>query len=205
MPAPYYRDALCIGVGGAAGLLGLDSALDTISRHWPTAQRAVAASFGLNLDAAVPAASVLGSALSHSLLYTGLVALVASFVAAQVRPRWLRYFLIVLGAVTTVGGNWGGPADFAQQWLAQFILLGVCVFGVSRVMRNNILGCFLVLATLSLVDGAAELLSHPDLFYRINAYSVIVTLVLLLAWPFLTWRKRAGGAGTEPGAIASGS
>jgi hypothetical protein len=72
-------------------------------------------------------------------------------------------------------------------------------------MRNNILGCFLVLATLSLVDGAAELLGHPDLFYRINGYSVIVTLVLLFVWPFLTWRMRAGGAGIEPGAIASGS
>jgi membrane protease YdiL (CAAX protease family) len=205
MPGAYYRDALWIGIGGAAGLLGLDSALQTISQHWPTAQRAAAASFGSNLDATIPAAAVLGSTLRHSLLYSALVAFVASFVAAQVRPRWLRYLLLVLGALATVGGNWAGPADFTRQWLAQLIVLGVYVFGVRWVMRNNIFGCFLVLAILSLIEGAAELLGQPDSFYRLNGYCLIAALVLLLAWPFLAWRRHASGAAAELGPNASAS
>jgi hypothetical protein len=205
MPGAYYRDALWIGIGGAAGLLGLDSALQTISQHWPTAQRAAAASFGSNLDATIPAAAVLGSTLRHSLLYSALVAFVASFVAAQVRPRWLRYLLLVLGALATVGGNWAGPADFTRQWLAKLIVLGVYVFGVRWVMRNNIFGCFLVLAILSLIEGAAELLGQPDSFYRLNGYCLIAALVLLLAWPFLAWRRHASGAAAELGPNASAS
>jgi membrane protease YdiL (CAAX protease family) len=200
MPTAYYRDALWIGMGGAAGLLGLESVLQTISQHWPTAQRSVGASFGSNFDATAPGAAILGSTLSHSLLFTGIVALVASFVAAQLRPRWLRYLLFLLGALAMVGGNWGGPADFAKQWLAQLILLGVYVFGVRRIMGTNIFGCFLVLAILSLVDGVAELLGQADSFYRLNGYGVIVALVLLLAWPFLAWRTGPADTGGGPSA-----
>jgi len=198
MPAAYYRDAFWIGVGGAAGLLGLESVLQTISQHWPTAQRSVAASFGSNFDATIPGAAILGSTLSHSLLFTGIVACVASFVAAQLRFRWLRYLLFLLGALAMVGGNWGGPADFAKQWLAQLILLGIYAVGIRRVMRTNIFGCFLLLAILSIVESAAQLLGQPDGFYRLNGYGVIVGLVLLLAWPFLAWRMPSGGAEQSP-------
>jgi membrane protease YdiL (CAAX protease family) len=200
MPASYYRDALWIGVGGAAGLLGLESALETVSRHWPTLQRSVAASFGSNFDASVPGVAILGSTLSHSLLYTGIVALVTAFVGAQLRQRWLRYLLFLIATLVMVGGNWGGLADFAKQWLGQMIVLGVWVFGVRRVMRNNVLGCFLVLAIIALVEGAAGLLGQPDGFYRLNGYAVVGALVLLLAWPFLAWRtapEETGGQETS--------
>jgi hypothetical protein len=88
--------------------------------------------------------------------------------------------------------NWGSPADFAKQWLAELILLSVLVFGVRYVMRFNLLGCFLVLASTALVSAAAELLGQADRFYRLNGYGIVVVLLLLLAGPLLAWRSSAG-------------
>jgi membrane protease YdiL (CAAX protease family) len=199
MPAAYYRDALWIGLGGAAGTLGVRTLLQAVSQHWPTAHRAAEASFGSNFDATLPGASILGTTVNHSLLFTGIVALVASFVAAQLRARWMRFLAFSLGALAMAGSEWGSPADFAKQWLAEMILLAVFVFGVRRVMRFNIFGGFLVLAITSLSGEAAELLAQPDNFYRANGYAVLVGMVMLLAWPFLAWRRRLPSNGAEQG------
>ncbi|HEV3375556.1 MAG TPA: CPBP family intramembrane glutamic endopeptidase [Candidatus Acidoferrum sp.] len=190
MPAQYYSDALLISLGGAAGVLGLQTLLQMALRHWPTAHRFAEARIGSNFDAILPAASTLGATLWHSLLYTGFVALVASFVAAQLRSRWMHFLLFLLGTLALVGGAWGSAADFAEQWLAQAILLSALVFGVRRVMRFNILGCFLLLATTSLVREASPLLRQPDAFYRANGYAILLALFLLLAWPFMAWRMQ---------------
>ena len=100
-----------------------------------------------------------------------------------------------------VGESWGSPADFAKQFLARLILLGVLVFGVRLVMRFNLLGCFLVIAGTSLVSGTAELLAQPDAFYRRNGYAILLVLVLLFAWPFAAWRLNA----VNVGATAAGT
>jgi hypothetical protein len=194
MPAGYYRDALWIGLGGAAGLLGLERLLASASTHWPTVHRSLDASFGMDFDALLPAASILGGTVLRSLLLTGLVTAIAAFLAAQVRQPWLRILLLLLGALALVGGGWGSPADFAKQFLARLILLGVLAFGVQRVTRFNILGCLLIVAGTSLFGGAAELLAQPDSFYRANGYAVLLMLVLLFAWPFAAWRMRTANA-----------
>jgi hypothetical protein len=188
MPAAYYRDALFIGVVGTAGLLGLERLLAAASAHWPTAHRYLDVVFGQDFDAVFPAVSILGGTLLRGLLLTGLVTVIASFIAAHVRQGSLRVLLFFLGALSLVGGGWGSPADFAKQFLARLILLGVLVFGVRFVMRFNLLGCFLVVAGTSLVTGAAELLAQPDAFYRTNGYAVLIALLALLAWPFAAWR-----------------
>jgi membrane protease YdiL (CAAX protease family) len=190
MPSEYYRDALWIGLGGTAGLVGLERLLATASTHWPTVHRSLEASFGQDFDAILPAASILGGTLLHSLLLVAIVVTVASFIAAQVRQPGLRLLLFLLGALSLVGGNWGSPADFAKQFLAQFILLGALVFGVRRVMRFNLLGCFLIVAGTSLSAGVAELLAQPDPFYRMNGYAALIALILLFAWPAAAWRVR---------------
>jgi membrane protease YdiL (CAAX protease family) len=190
MPAAYYRDALWIGLGGAAGLLGLHRLIDTAEQHWPTVHRSIEFSLGQNFDATLPAAAILGSTLLRGLFATGLVCLIVSFFSAEIRPRWLRLLLFVLGAVAMVGGNWDSPADFAKHFLANTILLGVLLIGVQRVMRFNIFGCFLVAAITSLLGRALELLSQPDTFYRANGYAVLLLLFLLLAWPFSAWRMQ---------------
>jgi hypothetical protein len=196
MPASYYRDALFIGLGGTAGLLGLERLLAAASAHWPTAHRNLDVLIGQDFDAVFPAASILGGTLLRGLLFTGLVAVIASFIAAQVRHSRVRLLLFVLGALSLVGGSWGSPADFGKQFLARLILLGILVFGVRLVMRFNLLGCFLVVAGTSLVTGAAELLAQPDTFYRGNGYAVLGVLVLLFAWPLAAWRMNSGN---EPG------
>ena len=188
MPGTYYRDALWIGLGGSAGLLGLERLLATASMHWPTVHRFFDASFGQDFDSILPAASIFGSTLLSGLRMTAYVVIIASFVAAKIKGTWLRSLLFFLAVLSVVGGSWGSPADFVKQFLARLILLGILVFGVRYVMRFNLVGCFLVVAGTSLVTGAAELLAQPDAFYRGNGYAVLVTLALLFAWPLAAWR-----------------
>jgi len=188
MPASYYRDAFCIGLGGSAVLLGLERVLGAASAYWPTVHRFLPASFGTEFDAILPAASLTGGTIQHGLLLMGIVVAVTAFVAAEVRHTGLRILLLLVGALSLVPGNWGSPADLAKQFLAWLILLAILVFGVCRVMRFNILGCFLVVAGISLLGGAAELLAQPDSFYRANGCAVLLALILLFAWPLIAWR-----------------
>jgi hypothetical protein len=191
LPAEYFRDALWIGLGGAAGLLGLQRLLATAFAYWPTVHRSLPAKFGQEFDALAPAASILGGILIQGLLKTGIVVAIASFVAAHVRQPLLRISLLVTGALALTGGGWGSPADLGKQFLGRLILLSVLVFGVQRLMRFNILGCFLVAASTSLVTGAGEQLGQPDSFYRANGYAVLLALGLVFIWPLAAWRLRA--------------
>ncbi|HEY6267087.1 MAG TPA: type II CAAX endopeptidase family protein [Candidatus Acidoferrum sp.] len=187
-PADYYRDAFWIGLGGGAGLIGMGRVLAAAATHWPTVHRSLEASFGTDFDALLPAASILGGTLLRGLIFTGFVAAIAAFFAAQVRQPGLRLLLLLVGALALTGGNWVNPGALVKQFLLRLILVGVLVFGVRWVMRFNILGCFLVVAGTSLVGGATELLSQPDQFYRTNGYAVLTALVLLFAWPFFAWQ-----------------
>jgi hypothetical protein len=191
MPPAYYRDALWIGVGGTAALAGVNRLVALASAHWPTAHRAMEASFGGDFDATLPAASIFGTVLLRGLMYTGLMALGASFVAAHIKQSWLRILLFLSAAVALVGSNWGSPGDFAKQFLAGAVLLAVLVFGVTRVVRFNLLGYFLIAAGTTVVAGASKLISQPDAFYQVNGYAILLMLMVLLAWPLLAWRTRS--------------
>ncbi len=194
MPGVYYRDALWIGVCGTAGFLGIRRALEAAFLHWPTMHRALPASFGDNFGDRVPAAAVFGHALISGLLLTGLIAFLAAFVSAVLRARWVQFLLFLLAALALTGSGWGNGADFAKQFLAGAILLGVIVFAVRRVIRFNVLGCLLVVACITLLGAAAQLLPQPDAFYRTNGYAVLLLMILLLAWPLAVWRMRASTA-----------
>jgi membrane protease YdiL (CAAX protease family) len=195
MPGVYYRDALWIGVCGTAGFLGARRLIEFIAMHWQTAHRSWPFSLGQNFDAVLPAGASVGGALIGSLFFTGLIAFAAAFVASVVQARWLRFMLFLLGAMFLTGSGWGNGTDFAKQFIAEAILLGVIVFGVRRVMRFNVLGCLLVVACLALLGAAAQLLAQPGGFYRANGYAVVLAMGLLLAWPLSVWRMRAATGG----------
>ena len=190
MPPLYYRDALLIGVGGTAALIGFSRLIAALSAHWPTAHRDIEASFGGDFDATLPAAAIFGTVLLRTLMYTGLIALGASFVATNVKQSWLRLLLFLSAALATVGTAWGTPVDFAKQFLAGTFLLALLVFGITRVVRFNMLGYFLVVAGTSLLAAAAKLVTQPDTFYRANGYAALLILAGLLAWPLWTWSMR---------------
>lgn len=198
LPAVYYRDALWLGICGTAAILGVKNLLQSISLHWHTFHRSMPSSIGQNFDAALPGASIFGSAMLSGLFFVGLIAFAATFVAAMVRPVWLRLALFLMAALAFTGNAWGDGADFAKQLLAQVALLAVVVFGMAKVVRFNILACFLVAACSSLLSGASQLLDQPDSFYKQNGYGVLILMGLLLAWPLMAWRIRARGTTTIP-------
>jgi hypothetical protein len=191
MPVVYYRDALSIGVCGAVGFLGLRHLMEFAIFHLQTVHRSLSLSFGQNFDARLPVGAIFGGAVISSLFVTGLIAFIAAFVSDVLKARWLRFGIFLLGAMFLAGGDWATGADFAKQFLAEAILLGVIVFGVSRVIRFNVLGCLLIVALLALLGAAVSLLEQPEAFYRANGYAVIVMMLVLLAWPLLLWRMRA--------------
>jgi membrane protease YdiL (CAAX protease family) len=189
MPALYYRDGLCVAIGGTAGLIGVRRLLEAVFAHWPTMHRSLESAFGTNFDSTLPAAAILGSTIFRGLLLTGLVSLVAAFVAAQIPQRGFRILLFVAGTVTFIGGNWGSSADLSKQFLADAILLAVLVFGVRYVVRFNILGCFLLVALTTLLGGVQEMLGQSDSFYQANGYALLLVVLALLAWPLFAWRS----------------
>ncbi|HEY2546407.1 MAG TPA: CPBP family glutamic-type intramembrane protease, partial [Candidatus Acidoferrum sp.] len=195
MPGVYYRDALWIGVCGAAGFLGLRHLIEFMAAHWNTVHRSLPFTLGQNFDAVVPSAAFTGNMLVSSLLVAGLIAFLAAFVASDLRSRGLRFLLFLLGVMFLTGSEWGNRFDFAKQFLGEAILLGVIVFAVRRIIRFNVLGCILVVALLTLVAAAAQLLAQPEAFYRTNGYALVVVMVLLVAWPFSVWRMRAATGG----------
>jgi membrane protease YdiL (CAAX protease family) len=191
MPSAYYRDALVIGLGGTAAWVGLDAISKWISMHWSSAQQAAAALFGANLDAAIPGAAIIGGALRGGLTQTALVALAAAFIASMVREMWMRAGVFAL-AVLTLGGfasNWSDPMDVVKKMVIGAIWIVVIDVAVRYVIRFNVLGYFLILASLALVAGASELLGQPDHLYRTNGYGVLMALAVLYVWPFFAWSR----------------
>jgi membrane protease YdiL (CAAX protease family) len=193
MPGAYYRDALLIGLGGTAAWVGLDAISKWISLHWFSSQQAAVASFGANLDGAVPAAAIIGNALRGGLTQTALVALAAAFIASMIRPMWMRASAFAL-AVLSLGGfasNWSDPRDVVKKMVISAIWIAVIDVAVRYVIRFNVLGYFLILASLALVAGASEQLGQPDHFYRTNVYGVLIALGVLYVWPFFAWSRGA--------------
>ena len=153
--------------------------------------RGLPADFGGNLDALHPAISVVGGAIVRGLFLTGTFALAAAFLGAELRVRWLRLALFLVAAAAMVS-DWGNGADFAKQFLGAALILGVVILGIRNVVRFNLLGFFLVVASGAMLGGAVELLKQSDAFYRSQGYWIVLALLGLLGWPMVTWRMGSG-------------
>jgi Type II CAAX prenyl endopeptidase Rce1-like len=191
MPRAYYRDALFIGLGGTAACVGLDAISKWLYQHLPGTQEGAAAVFGSDLDAVFPAAAIVGSGMRGGLILTALVAITAAFIASMIKNRWLRAPVFVL-AVLALGGfvaNWHDPMDVAKKMVIGAVWIAAIDLAVRYLIRFNVLGYFLILAGLSFLAGAGEMLRHPDYFYQANGYGVVASLVLLFGWPLVAWRR----------------
>ena len=189
MPGEYYRDAFWLALGGTAALAGLRAVIGAISRWWPTTEQFLPANVGTNFDAVVPAVSLIAGAIFASLFVTGALALAGAFVAAEVRLRAVRLLLLFAVALGFVA-SWGSSADFVKHFLQNVLLVGFVVVGISRVVRLNVLGLFLIAACAALLGGALPLLGQADRYYKTQGYFVLAATLLLLALPLIQWRLR---------------
>jgi hypothetical protein len=188
MPGVYYRDALLIGVAGVIALIGLEAAVTWISAHHPLPHRALPAAFGGDLAARIPAISSIGSAISHALMFSAIIAAIAGFIAGCVKSWPVRILMFLIGAATLVG-DWGSAGDYAQKYLLNCVLLGAIVFGVRWIAKFNLLGIFLVLMSTTLLSAALPLLKQQNGFYRGNGYAILAALLVLFGWPLLKWQR----------------
>jgi hypothetical protein len=170
--------------------VGLHHVLGAVFAHWPTLHRTLDSSAGQSFSASLPAAALLGGTVMRGLFLSGLVLLIASFLAAHVKRGWPRLLLFVFGVLVFTGNDWGNRADLIQHGLAAAILLAVYVFGVRNVIRFNLLGCFLIAVLTSILGGALEPLAQPNEFYRANGYALVACILLVLAWPLMAWRMQ---------------
>ena len=190
MPGDYYRDAFWLGAGGTAALIGVERLVAAFGHWWPTTERMLPANVGTDFDAIFPAVSVVAGAILASLFITGAIALAGSFVGAEVRLRAVRLLLLLAVALGFIA-TWGSPLDFAKHFLQNLVLVGFVVVGISSVVRVNIMGLFLIVASATLLGGAFPLLGQADRYYKTQGYLVLVATVILLALPLIQWRLRA--------------
>jgi membrane protease YdiL (CAAX protease family) len=201
MPGRYYRDAVVIGVGCSAGLIVVRRVSEWTSTHWPTAHRSLGANFGNDFDSSLPGISIFAGGVLKGLLFTGLIMLLAGFIAARCKSSVVRGLLFVVVSLAMTGG-WGSPGDFLKQSITSAIFLAIVVFGAVRVVRLNLMGYFLVVAVSTLLLGTVELVTQPNHFYRHQGILCLGALVALLAWPVAAWLSSAekGMAGnSQPG------
>jgi hypothetical protein len=71
-------------------------------------------------------------------------------------------------------------AVFAIAWLA-----------VKHVLRFNVLGYLLLAVMTELIPEGIDLITQPNVYFRGNAYAVIVFAAALVAWPLVSWRRNA--------------
>jgi membrane protease YdiL (CAAX protease family) len=192
MQPEYYRDALCIAVFGTTSVIALYRLPELFAR-WPNLRHALGSAVPGGLEGINPAAGTIASGISASFLYAGLVGMAVGLVAAYIRPLWMRAGLVVLIAVLMTT-NVATPGGFLRNAAFHVVVILALWLGVTRIVRFNVMGYFLVAAMMTLASGAAELLDQPNAYFHSSGYAVIVFAFALLAWPLLSWVRSSASA-----------
>jgi len=190
MPADYYRDAFLVAMAGAATYMGFVRGTTLLSRLVPALRNAMPPAVPSGFDALLPAAQEISRAVYFGLLAAAVIAAASGFFTLFVRSRWLRALLVLAGALAMVDG-WGSGADFLRQLVFYAVTIAFWWWGISKVVRFNLLGYFLLMAAISLAGGALPLLQQPNSYLRGNGVAALGALALLLLWPLFAWRRRA--------------
>jgi membrane protease YdiL (CAAX protease family) len=195
MPANYYRDAFLVALLGGATWLGFGRLLSAASQKIFGAGAGVATFAGF--DSSSPAAQAIAGTVFTGLLLTGFVATLAGFISVNVRKAWLRVALVIAAAFA-LAGSAASSADFARGLSVQLLTLCFVWWGVSRIIRFNLLAYFLLAAALLLVNEGISLIEQPNSFLRTNGAIVFGACALLLLWPLAAWRRAAGSPTVDP-------
>jgi membrane protease YdiL (CAAX protease family) len=182
----YFRDAFCVAVFGSAAVMGLNR-LPLLMARWPILRHSLGASVPENLDQLSPALGAFASSIAAAFVMAGFIGLAAGLIAAYVRPTWMRAALLVLVA-TLMTTNVASPAAFFREAFVHLVTVLVLWFGVTRLVRFNVLGYFLLAAMLSLVPSAIELLQQPNSYFHANGYAIVASAIAILVWPLLRWQ-----------------
>jgi membrane protease YdiL (CAAX protease family) len=196
MPPAYYRDALLIATAGPLAYLGLQRLDYLAAALWHGRAASLTAAAPSGLDALSPAAQAIARSVFSGLYSAAVVAVIAGFIAAFIKPTWLRVILVVAAALAMVGG--GSPAELIRQFLFAVAQIVIVWWAVSRVVRFNVLGYYLFYAVFILLGAGFEFVSQPNSYLRTNGVVVLGTLGILLLWPLVAWRRRSVG-GIAPG------
>jgi membrane protease YdiL (CAAX protease family) len=188
MPRAYYRDAIVCAIAGAAALVGVSRIQYLISQVWHVQTRGIGAAVPSGFDTVPPAGQALAQSIFTAFTILVVLAAAAGFIARYVRPAWTRV-LLFLGLVLSQVGSPVSAGQFLQQLLLQSFFLAVVWWGVSRFIRLNLLGYFLLLAGSSLLQSAVNLIAQPNSYLRANGGATLAMLALLLLWPLMAWLR----------------
>jgi membrane protease YdiL (CAAX protease family) len=192
MSAGYFRDAFCVAVFGSAAFLGL-ARLPALFARWPLLRHTLATAAPGGLDLLNPASGTVASAITSGFVTVGLVGLIAGLVTLYVRPVWLRAGLLIVYAAL-VATNVATPGAFFREAAFHLVAAVAVWFGVSRIVRFNMMGYFLLAAMITMGPAAVKLLEQPNPYFHTNGYAVLACMVAMLAWPLVSWRRLAGSA-----------
>ena len=193
MPAAYYRDALVIGVFATLAWLGVSRMDYLISTAWKTRNVLWDAVQPSGLDANSPALQAIAHSVMRGIVYSAMVAALTGLIAVYIRPTWLRLALLV-GAALTYVSDPGSAADFARQFLIGLIAVTIIWWAIVRVLRFNLLGYFLIFASLTLLGAGSELYIQPNSVLRRAGVVSFAALAVMLLWPLVAWRRSGTAA-----------
>ncbi len=185
--AAYFRDAFYVALFGSAAVIGLNR-LPLLLARWPMLRHSLGASVPDSLDVLSPAAGAFASSIAAAFLIVPLVGLTASLIAAYVRPMWMRAALLILYA-TLLTANVASPGAFFRDAAVRLVVVATLCYGVTQIVRFNVLGYFLLAAMLTLVPAAVELIEQPNSYLHANGYAVVAIALAVLVWPLMRWRS----------------
>jgi len=189
----YFRDAFCVALFGSAAVVGLKR-LPALFARWPAAagwplfRHSLGANVPGNLDVLNPAVGALAASIAAAFLAVGILGLAAGLIAAYVRPAWMRAALMILYAAL-MATNVATPGTFFREAAFHLVAVAALWYGVTHIVRFNLLGYFLLAAMIVLIPAAIELLEQPNPFLHANGYAVLAFALALLAWPLYQWRR----------------
>jgi len=154
--------------------------------RWPLLRHSLGAAVPGSLDAINPAAGAIASGISSGLIALGLIGLTVGLIAAYVRPVWMRAALVVLVALL-ITTDVATPGAFLRDAAFHLVTVAVIWLLVTRIVRFNVMGYFLLAAMISVVPVAVELLQQPNAYFRMNGYAVVAFVLVLAGWPLLSW------------------